>query len=469
MAEQCSEVKEGALATDSGWAQVEFEEISLGDQRLEKRFLRVCEELSGRPEYPINQASQDSAATKAAYRLFDNERLTPARILTPHRERTTERMREEEVVLAIQDTTYFNFTSHKKTLGLGPIGSSSGTLQGIVTHSTFAVTPKGLPLGLLNQKSWVRDGFRESENEHVDLPIEEKESYRWVEAIRDTSNIVKELRSTIVVTVADRESDIYEFLREAQDLNAKYVIRAAHDRRLVSEEIEYLRTAIDKVQPQGITELEIQSEKRTVEFDITFLPVIISPPYRKAPRGRKSPISCWVIYACERNSPPGKERLTWTLITNVPITSLEQAVEKVMWYRRRWSIEEFHKVLKSGCLVEDCRLQTADRLCRYLALFSVVAWRIFWMVHIRRTDPDADAGVVLTQVEIKTLQSLKRFKAQLSKPKRLTVRHVVTAIGCLGGYLNRRSDPPPGATAIWRGWQRLASMTEVYEGMTECG
>ena len=143
---------------DKGWAVMELEDVDFGDARLEKRLWAVAEDLSRQPEYPINQASHDAAATKAAYRLFDNEKVTPERIFAVHRKRSLERMQKEPVVLAIQDTSFFNFSSHKKTKGLGPIGDSDKDAQGLIRHSTLAVTPRGLPLGVLSHRCWAREG-----------------------------------------------------------------------------------------------------------------------------------------------------------------------------------------------------------------------------------------------------------------------------------------------------------------------
>lgn len=467
----CNEEKYLVEGADAGWAAAELEGVEFEDGRLERRLRRVAEELSGQPEYPINQASEDAAATKAAYRLFDNDKVTGERILSPHRTKTLRRMREEAVVLAIQDTSFFNFTSHKKVRGLGPIGDKSAAQQGLLMHSVFAVTPQGLPLGMLWQRCWSRDGFRESPEAHEDLPIEEKESYRWVEALRDTTDLVtSHAASTMVVTVADRESDIYEFLLEAQRLNSKYTIRACHNRCVQAEEYDYIQDLFGALKPQGGIELEIPSQKRQATFEITFSPVTLRPPGRITTSKSKLHVACWVIKAQEINAPKGNEPLTWTLLTNIPVVSVEQALERISWYRRRWAIEEFHKIIKSGCVVEDCRLQTADRLKRYIALFCVIAWRIFWMVHIRRSDPKAQAEVVLTKTEIATLCALKRFKEKLPSTKTLTVKQVIVAIACLGGYLNRKNDPPPGTTVLWRGWQRLSSMAELYESMVPgCG
>jgi Transposase DNA-binding/Transposase Tn5 dimerisation domain len=454
---------------DKGWAVIEFEDVDLGDARLEKRLWSVAEDLSRQPEYPINQASHDAAATKAAYRLFDNEKVTPERIFAVHRKRSLERMHKEPVVLAIQDTSFFNFSSHKKTNGLGPIGDRDKDAQGLILHSTLAVTPRGLPLGVLSHRCWAREGYRASEEEHERKPIEEKESYRWIATLREVASLSLSHGKGMVVTIADRESDIYEFLLEAQKLNASYVIRACYDRHVRSPVHRTIQDHMDELSSQAKVEVEVPTQNRRALLDLKFTRVDLRPPERITRAKNAFIVTCWAIRVAENAPPDGWEPLSWTLLTNIPIGSAAQAVEKLSWYRRRWSIEEFHKILKSGCSVEDCRLQTAERLKRYFALFCVIAWRLFWMVHIKRAAPDAPAEVALTQSEIGTLCSLKRFKQKLP-PASPTVRQALIAIACLGGYLNRKNDPPPGPTVMWRGWQRLASMTELYESVVPgCG
>src|SRR3954454_2648948 len=460
----------GGAACDEGWAEGEFEGVALGDARLERRLIRVVEGLSSQPEYPVNQACEDAAATKAAYRLFDNDKVSAAKILTAHRAKTSRRMGQEPVVLAIQDTTFFNLTGHKKTRGLGPIGDRSGKLQGLILHSTFAVTPRGLPLGVLTHDCWAREGFRENEYTHEELPIEKKESFRWVEALREVSKLTVSQNNSMVVTIADRECDIYEFLLEAQLRNAKYVIRAAHNRHVLDSEYKYTHECVRASPVRGQIKVTVPSQQRTAAVKVRFSTITLCAPERLTKSKNKFNVSCWVIYVEEVEPPAGVEALSWTLLTNIPVTSLEHAVERISWYRRRWSIEEFHKVLKSGCMVEKSRLQTAERLKRYIALLCVIAWRIFWLVHIQRANPGASADVALTQAEIGTLRSLKRFSERFTPSTSMTVRQAVIAIACLGGYLNRKNDPPPGPTAVWRGWQRLASMSELYESLvTGCG
>ena len=223
------------------WSEQEFKRGELGDQRLNKRLKKLTEDLSAAPEAPITQASKDWAATKAAYRFFQNDKVTSEKILSAHRTRTWERIQHEPVVLSVQDTSYLNFSSHKQTDGLGPIGDSRSASQGIVTHNVLALTPQGLPLGLLNQTGWTRDGYsKQSERERKNTSIEKKESYRWLQNLELTQKL-KPIDSR-VVTVCDRESDIYEFFVAAERAQAEFVVRAAWNRHL--KDSEYPRTLL---------------------------------------------------------------------------------------------------------------------------------------------------------------------------------------------------------------------------------
>lgn len=466
------ESKEIVLSADAGWASAELNRVVFGDARLERRIVRVAEELSGQPQEPINMASSDAAATKGAYRLFNNNRVKADRIIDGHREKTISRMKEEPIVIAIQDTSFFNFSSHKKTIGLGPISERVSNSQGLIVHTTLAVTPTGLPLGILNHRCWARAGYKtpEERKQQERESIEHKESYRWVEALRDVTKMAVHSFSGKIITVADRECDIYEFLQEAEKLNANYVIRSSHNRYLQSESVKYLNDFKKNLAIHGRLEIEAPSSKRKAVLNLRFSEISIRTPGRITRAKNAKGVNCWVVYLDEPLPPPGQEPISWTLLTNIPVESVDDACQRIQWYRRRWSIEDFHKVIKAGCQVEDCRLQTADKLKRYLALFSVIAWRIFWMVHIRRADPTASANLVLTTCEINTICCLKRFKEKKLEPHKLNVRQAVTAIACLGGYLNRKNDPFPGYVVIWRGWQRLSSMTELYESFDSgCG
>ena len=257
---------------DKGWAKREFDGVALGDRRLDRRLLDVAEDLSAMPEDPINQASEDWAATKAAYRLFDNGKISAEKVITPHRERTIERMRGESVVLVVQDTTYLNYSKHEKTVGLGPIGDSRTAAQGLIMHSALALTPAGLPLGLLAQKIWARPKNKKVAPVRKKKAIEDKESYRWIETLRETVRMAPP--GLQVVTVCDRESDIYEFFVEADNLSAPFVVRAAWDRGLQDDDHSNLWELVEAQRCAGRITVELPdksvSKSKMLELEVRF-------------------------------------------------------------------------------------------------------------------------------------------------------------------------------------------------------
>jgi hypothetical protein len=216
------------------WSREEFAGIALGDQRLNARLLKVSEALAAQPQASINQACGGWSATKGAYRLFQNEKSEPELILAPHQQRTRDRMAAYPVVLAVQDTTLLDYTGHLVTQGIGPIGTASQDLWGLVMHTTMAFTPTGLPLGLVSQDIWARDATAQGASDlRKARPIEEKESYKWITALRETAALAP--AGVEVVSVGDREADVYEVFQEAAVLQAKVLVRATQDRTLVAQ------------------------------------------------------------------------------------------------------------------------------------------------------------------------------------------------------------------------------------------
>jgi len=212
------------------WAVEEFAQVKLKDDRLNQRCPKVAAALGQQPTASINQACEDWAASKAAYRFFDNPKVAPDELLAPHSQRTVERMQGHEVVLALQDTTFFNFTHHPETQGLGEIGTKGQNQRGFGLHSTLAVTPSGQPLGVLTQ-AFVERPLGEPAHTPSALrkqPIEDKESYRWLQAFEKTIELTP--AGVQVVTVCDREADIYEMFVMAADRQASLLVRADADR-----------------------------------------------------------------------------------------------------------------------------------------------------------------------------------------------------------------------------------------------
>jgi hypothetical protein len=453
------------VTTDNQWAAEEFAHVELKDGRLNWRCQELATVLGQQPDAPINQACEDWADTKAAYRFFGNKKVTPERILAPHQQRTVARMGQQALVLAVQDTTFFNYSHHRHSEGLGEIGNKKQNQRGFGLHSTLALTPTGLPLGLLTQAFFTRpvDEPSHQPNELRQLPLEEKESYRWLQAFEQTIALTP--AGVDVVTVCDREADIYEMFSLAQEKAAKLLVRAASDRALVENEARKLWPKVEGQAIAGYLTVHIPPNQnraaRTATVSIRFTQVKLKPPWR--PNQKKLPVvTLNAILVREDNPPPGvAEPIEWLLLTNTSVTTFADALQVVQWYCCRWQIEVYHKVIKSGCTVEDCRLKTADRLQNYIALMSVIAWRLLWLTYINRTEPNLPCTAILTTTEWESLYMRIHKTTQLPQTVP-TVRQAVRWIAQLGGFLGRKGDGQPGIVVIWRGWQRLQDLAATW-------
>lgn len=451
------------------WIAQEFARADLRDKRLSRRLIKTAEHLARSPASPINEACGDWASTQAAYRLFDNPKATPQAILEPHTTETVKRIEAQSgPVLVFQDTVFFSYGRHPKTRGLGPIGASNSVHErGLIMHNALAFTATGVPLGILSQRVWARPEVpEESYQEKIErlqcTPIEEKESSKWLLALSDTQRHAA--AGAKLVTVADRESDFSEFLTQAQAEGASFLIRARTDRRLVSEDsegYESILEALTSVSACGRLEVEItgngKRKTRTAELEIRTAEVTLKPPPRRGKARASSslePVAVTVIGATEQAAPEGEEAISWVLLTNLPVASFKSAAEKVRWYAQRFAIETWHKVLKSGCKVEDCLLETAERLSRYLTLFSIIGVRLMHVAYLARVRPQLPAIEVFSQEELEALH-LRVKQQRLPAEAAPTLREVVRMLGSLGGHLGRKCDGEPGMTVIWRGWMRL--------------
>ena len=466
----------------NGWAEVEFSNVDLGDKRLNRRLIKLSDSFSESPESPINQACGDWAETKAAYRFFKNDSVNAKHILKAHAEKTTERAKRHKTVLAIQDTSYFVYTPHKKTEGLGKLSMKKGKhvkeilSLGLIMHSSLAITTEGVPLGLLDQKIISRKTQSEEQRKLRDVtPIEDKESYRWLASLENSKN---NMGTTQMVTICDREADIYEFFKLSRDINAPVLVRAKVDRavnktsRYAEKDTLKLWDFLLQKTVAGIFEVEIPSRdnkpSRIATMELRFGAFQFNPPTNNIKhRSEKLPdLSMNAIYVLEKDPPSEDEPIEWVLLTNLPVNQLDEALEKVHWYSLRWRIEMYHKVLKEF-RVESCRLGDADRLIKYLTVMSIIGWRIFMVTLIARTDPDLPCHTLLANEEWKVLYL--KIKKKDKYPKKIPkIGEVVIWIAQLGGFLARKGDGYPGTITLWRGWKRLADLTEGWNMALRC-
>lgn len=465
-----------------GWATGEFSQVDLGDQRLNKRLVTLCERFSDSPESPINQACTDWAETKAAYRFFQNENVDCAQILSSHQAKTFERASGKQTILAIQDTSYFIYTNHPKTEGLGELSLKKGKhckeiySYGLAMHTCMALTTEGLPLGLLDLQITARESINKEKKKGASdhLPIEKKESYRWLETLETTNGL---MGGKQVVTICDRECDIYDFFKLSKELDAAVLIRASADRtinrksRYAEKDVTKLWKYLREKSEAGTYQVDVPRKskskhcserlERKAVVTIRFASFQMNPPrnHVKHKTDVLTDLEMNAIYVLEENPPEGEDPIEWMLLTSLSVDCFEQAYEKVVWYGLRWRIEMFFKVLKSGFKVEDCRLAHAERLRRYLTVMSIVAWRIFMVTLIARTEPDLCCSSFLSPHEWRIL-FLKTNKGKNMPTQSPSVGDAVIRIAKLGGYLGRKNDGPPGTLALWRGWKRLTDLTE---------
>lgn len=470
---------------ETSWATEEFADVGLGDKRLDARLIKLCDRFSDAPESPINQACADWAETKAAYRFFQNDNVEVGKMLAAHRCKTVQRAKEHKTILALQDTSYFVYTNHPKTKGLGKMSLKKGKnvkkiySNGLIVHTCLAVTTEGLPLGLLDQKIFSRKLRKTNTGKakpHDYLPIEEKESYRWLEALENTKAVTG---GTQTVTVCDREADLYDFFKRSQQIDAPVLVRATADRtinrnsRYAEKDVKKLWEHMCQQHVTGSYMIDIPKrpkkkhckgrEARTAMVSVRFGSFTLNPPRNNVKhRTEKLPdIEMHAVYVLEPDPPDGEESIEWMLLTNLPVMSYEDAYEKVLWYCLRWRIEMYFKVLKSGFRVEACRLGHANRLARYLTVMSIVAWRLFMITLIARTDPAAPCSTLLADHEWKVL-FLKANRNKTIPKKPPSIGNVVIWIAKLGGYLARKNDGPPGTIPLWRGWKRLVDLSEGW-------
>jgi hypothetical protein len=402
---------------------------------------------------------------KAAYRFFQNGNVNMQILLRPHIESTIGRLRSHKVILAVQDTTSLNYTAHPPE-GVGPIGDGKYNLVGLELHDTMAFTLEGTPLGLLDVQCWARDpdDVGKKHRRHQ-LPIEEKESKKWFVSYRAVAEVQKSCPDTMLVSVGDREADIYDlFYEAAQDPSGpKLLVRAERTRyRKVIEEdkTEELWQRMEAEPVAGLIDVAIPRRgsrpARTARLQVRFAQVVLHPPSTS----KLPALSIYVVYAREIGyGKDVKEPIDWMLLTSVTTESFEDACERMRWYSRRWGIEVYHRTMKSGCRIEDRRLDDAQSIQACLAIDLVVAWRVYWFTMIGREKPDTSSDQMLSKDEWHVLSAWATNKITESAPSTKQAMHW---IGKLGGWLNRGKLDNPGTTCMWRGLIRLPNMARGY-------
>lgn len=463
-------------AEDNGaWVAGEVAGCQFHDARLGKRLGSLLHQLGGSIGGTIPVACQDWANTKAAYRFLSNDDVDEQAILAGHFQATRDRARASTgPLLVLQDTTEFSFKRDKPELvGFKGVTHSRRdkagrpqphTTCGILMHSSLVVTAQGLPLGLCAIKFWSRQKFKgtaalKRKINPTRVPIEEKESVKWLLNLRQSTALIDDPRRC--VHIGDRESDIYELFSLADELETRFLVRTCND-RLAGDGDHTIADEMADVRVQGLHRVEFRDERGQpceATLELRYRQIGVLPPIGK--QQSYPALELTVLHAQERDAPAGRAPLQWKLITNLPVRSKAEAIEKIDWYAMRWKIETFHKILKSGCRAEDSRLQTADRLTNLISIYCILSWRIFWLTMLGRVAPRSSPRDAFTEDELAVLD---RLSPKTSTPELVprTLSHYAIQLAKLGGYLARKNDPPPGNLVMWRGLTRL---TDIVLGM----
>jgi Transposase Tn5 dimerisation domain len=320
-------------------------------------------------------------------------------------------------------------------------------------HPTLALTPEGVMLGTLDVWMWKREPKGEALF---------KESIRWVEGYERVAEIAATMPATRLVYMADREGDIRALMERAAALGhpADWLIRCLHDRTL--DDGGKLWAELDQAPVLG--QVQFTLPRDGARKARTVVQTVRMARFELPPRGGK-PLQVTAILAREEHPPEGETPVEWRLLTNEVLTSLEQCCERIDWYRRRWIMEIFFRILKSGCRVEALQLETRERLERALAIYLIVAWRILALVTLGRECPELSCEVVFAPEEWQAAWIVARHERPPSTPP--TLGEMTRIVAGFGGFLGRKGDGHPGPKALWAGMQMLMAYVESIQSLRE--
>ena len=442
--------------------QDDFTYVDFGDKRLNARLQQMVENSTKKMEKTILSSGEGRSEAKGFYRLLGNDKFDMWELEGAAYASTLGRM--SGTVLLIQDTSDINLNGHKKTEGLG---YSSERIKGIKVHSCIAVSPEGIPYGLLKQSYETREEAKSKQSaaEKNTRPIEGKESYRWVETLRETTDIEPE--GVHYITVCDREGDFYELYAEASELETDFVIRVTHDRNC--DENEKTAAKIRGIGAVGRVTVNIPRDSRsgakarTAEMEVAYCHVSVHKPANVTDKTIAPKIGMNLVRITELSPPDGHEAIEWILSTNLPIGNAADAMTIVEYYIQRWKIERFHYVLKSGCNAEKIQQRSFERIKPVLLIYSVIALYIMTLTYLGRVIPDAPCNVFLSDDEWKILYRIvHKTKVPPDKPYSMAV--AVKFLGELGSYKRAPSDGQPGLQSIWKGLFALYFAIDLFMG-----
>lgn len=440
--------------------------FQFGDKRVNRRANKMINKLSKKSGKSLTQAFCNEADLKGALRFFDNNLVNPEKILDPHSKETIERCRNETLVGVIQDSTDCNYDYLNCVEGFNSLHENMK--KGLRVHPNLVITKEGTPLGILSSFSYTRSTTPPIKHRNS-LPIEEKESFRWLRAYREVCDFAKQVPNVQVVSIADREGDIYECLAEAQDCNIEHkahiLVRSNHNRALKGEPDETSKLEKKLIKSSVVYETKVLLNRYTTNERVANVAIRATKVLIKAPNTCKKkslpPIEINAVLVSEIDPPKDEPPLYWLLLTTLPINTVKEIQLIVALYAKRWCIEIFFKVMKSGCKIDTTRLQETYRIENYIAFSMIIAWKVMLTTYLPREYPNESCTVLFTEMEWKLAYMAAHNNTRPLPEKTPTLKEIVTLVAVLGGYQKRKD--PPGIQTVWRGIVRLVDMIYGYE------
>jgi hypothetical protein len=460
---------DGLAAT---FAKEQFGAADLGDKRLNARLVSVVEQLATHPSESFPQKFQNPSELEAFYRLMNNKRVSHAKLMAVHTAVTHARMQAiPGVVLLLHDTTVLDYSGLTAIHELGQVGNGHG--RGIYCHNCLAVEAStrqvlGLAGQILHRRRQVPKGEKKKDRQQNP----QRESLLWKTLSKSIPGLPSDAATgQLWVDIADRGADITEFLDYEEQAGKKYVVRSQHNRWIereiagengvVTEKIK-LHDMARSLVSQGSHLIEVQAKNgqkaRNAEVSVGWQQVMLVPPRQKRGEERGVPLKIWVVRVWETNPPKDAEPLEWILITNVPVRTLADALERIEWYRMRWIIEEYHKAQKTGVEIENMQFTRLHRLHSAIALLSVTAVLLLTLRSASRA-ADAKERPATTFVPGLWVRILSMWR---HKEPRMdwSIHDFFFALARMGGHQNRKHDHLPGWLVLWRGWMHLQAMLD---------
>jgi hypothetical protein len=485
------------------WVEEEFESLDLGDDRLNRRAKMFVSSAAGIGDSNPDRF-RDRGSLKATYRMINNPKVDVGELFASHNRASIKRCSEQSLVYVVQDTTEVDLTKPKiEVAGGGPL--SCGKRRGFFFHPSYALSSCGVPLGQVDQIIWARDPqslevpFKERRSRLKKACFEEKESARWLEVLQSNEQLARSLPETRIVSVADSEADISELFCQCEDFpdNFDLIIRGCRKHNLISatdsansgrviEDVsnidEALQTATarfakdilvgprpEPLTPDAKNRTRNQARTaRTADLTISAITVTLAGPRR--PGGGCLPNSTLnVVQVLEASPPEGEPPVHWVLYTTLPVGTKAEVHAVIDGYCQRWNVELYFKTLKSGLKIEDMKYRTLERYLKAFALLAVVAWRVEYLKTAARIEPDAPCSKYFPE---RQWVPIVIFQTQTAPDKEHppTLQQFMKMIAMLGGYINKKSQGPPGSKTIWRGMSRFETIVKAFQTYSQtCG